>query len=158
MERGSRQSGNEGNGKDRRRRLSERRRAHGQVNTGERALERRRYPGLPKQTIEKAARHGILLLHRDTRELLAAASFFTMEQAKQVDVNMLELKAVQTAIGLLVAVRARKALEVARISTNEFTRPELRTLKTKVCDSSKTGSVYVTDPRSRMNVVPRVSS
>ena len=77
---------------------------------------------------------GFLLLHRDTRELLAAASFTTMEQAKQVDINMWELKAVQMAIGLLVAVRAGKALELARIRTTEFTHPELRALKTKVCD------------------------
>ena len=42
---------------------------------------------------------------------------------------MLEL---QTAIGLIVAVRAEEAKEVARICTSEFSRPEVRTLKTKV--------------------------
>ena len=89
----------------------------------------------PSRPSRKLHGTGFLLIDRDTPELLAAASFFTMVQAKQADINMLELIAVQTAIGLLVAVRAGKALEVARTCTHEFTRPELRTVKTKVCDS-----------------------
>ena len=59
-----------------------------------------------------------LMLHRDTRELLAAASFFMEDRARQD--------------GLMLAVRAGEAKQLTKIRTNDFTRSELRTLKNKV--------------------------
>ena len=71
---------------------------------------------------------GFLLLHRNDRELLAAASFFTEEHEKHGDINMLELKAFQMAIGLMVMVCAGAAEELTRICACNCTRSELRTL------------------------------
>ena len=72
------------------------------------------------------------MLHRDTRELLAAASFFTEYRVRQDDINILELRAVQTAVGLMLAVRAGEAKQLTEPRANDFTRSELRTLKTKL--------------------------
>ena len=57
-------------------------------------------PGMKQQGM------GFLMMHRSTRELLAAASFFVETRRKQDDMNILELMAVQAAVGMTMAVRA----------------------------------------------------
>ena len=49
---------------------------------------------------------GFLMMHRSTRELLVAASFYEKTRVKQDDINILELWAVQAAAGMMMAVRA----------------------------------------------------
>ena len=62
----------------------------------------------PEKPSRKLQGTGFLFLHRSSRELLAAASFFSTGRTKQADINLQELEAVHTAIELLVAVRPEK--------------------------------------------------
>ena len=83
-------------------------------------------PGVKQQGIR------FLMMPRGNRELLAAASFYEERRAKQDDINILELRAVQAAAGMMMALRAGEAGQFTSTRANVFTRPELRTLKTKV--------------------------
>ena len=85
--------------------------------------------GLMERRPRKLQGAGFLILHRSSRELQAAASLFS---TKRADINLLELEAVHIAMGLLMAVRAREAEDVAKLCQNGFSHPELRTLKAKV--------------------------
>ena len=58
---------------------------------------------------------GFLVLHRSSRELLAA-SFFSTGRTKQADINLLELEAVHIAIGLLQ--KRRGSVQVASPALN----------------------------------------
>ena len=82
-------------------------------------------PGVKQQGIR------FLMMHRGNRELLAAA-FYEERRAKQDDINILELRAVQAAAGMMMALRAGEAGQFTSTRASVFTRPELRTLKTKV--------------------------
>ena len=82
-------------------------------------------PGVKQQGI------GFLMMHQGTWQLLAAASFYEETRAKQDDINILELSALQSAAGMMMAARAGKAGQLTSTRASEFTRPELRTLKTQ---------------------------
>ena len=69
---------------------------------------------------------GFLMMHRDTRELLAAASMFVETRMKQDDINILELRAVQSAVGMMMAVRTGEAGRFTDTQASAFTRPEIR--------------------------------
>ena len=71
----------------------------------------------------------------------AADSLATEDRARQDDINILELKAVQTAAGLILAVRAGEAKQATEIRADDFTRSELRTLKTKVAATRTAGRI-----------------
>ena len=73
---------------------------------------------------------GFLMMHRDTRELLAAASLFVETRTKQDDINILELRAVR----MMMAVQAGR---LTYTQASEFTRPEIRTLKNRVAMSTR---------------------
>ena len=87
-------------------------------------------PGVKQQGM------GFLMLHRDTRELLAAGSFSVEGRAKQDDMNILELRAVQAAVGMMMAVRAGETRLLTKTRASDFTRSEIRTLKIKVATST----------------------
>ena len=109
MERSSRHPRSENNEEERKRCFSERQKWHTDKWTQADVvlLSDAGIRDCPSKPSRKLQGTGFLLLHRNSRELLAEASFFTIGQAKQVDVNMLELRAVQTVIGLMVQMSSR---------------------------------------------------
>ena len=86
----------------------------------------------PTRRVVKQQGMGFLMMHRSTREPLAAASFFVVTRAKQDDINILGLRAVQAAAGMVIAVRAGEAGQFTRTRASAFTRSALRTLKANV--------------------------